>query len=95
LPQAVMQIAPEVTQDADSSGVAMFLPDLLEASQFEPGSPNGFVPLEAVAHVDVNLMLEMKAHLFIELALDDVAPKERAQAMKQIVQHRGLSTRPR
>jgi hypothetical protein len=84
-----------VTQDADSPGVAMFFPDLLDASELEPRPPNGIVPREPIAHVGVHLLLEMEAHLLVELALDDTAPKEGAKSMEKIAQHRDASKRSR
>ena len=66
----------------------MFFPDLLEAAELEPGAPNGLVPREPVAHVGIDLLLEVKAQFVIELLLDDVAPEERAQPEEEVAQHR-------
>ena len=82
------QIASKLTERANASGIAMRFPDLIETTEFESCTSKGLVSVEAIAHVGIYLLLEMKAQFVVEILLDGVSPEERAKTKKQIAQHR-------
>jgi hypothetical protein len=62
-------------EQADAARIAMFLADLIEPAELECRAANGLVPCQPIAQVRIDLLIEVEAHFFVELALDTVAPE--------------------
>src|SRR5689334_9863172 len=62
----------------------MFLADLVEPAELDLRAAFGLVSRHPVLDVRRDLLIEMEAHLFVELAVDPVAFEERAKTVKKI-----------
>src|SRR4030095_9143596 len=79
--------------DPHSSGIAVFLFDLLEAAELESRAATRFAGIETAFQVRVPLTFEVKPDLVIELTLYRRSLDQRAQSEHQVAQHGCLPSR--
>jgi len=72
---------------ADASRVAVLFSDLIERAEFEPGAAAGRFSREALVHVRLDLLIEMKPHLLVEFSIDAARSEDGSKTVKEIAQH--------
>jgi hypothetical protein len=64
---------------ADAKGVAIFLLDLIETSEFEPRPAHGLVMVDPARDVCLHLAVEMKSQFGVDIVLNRSPSEQRAQ----------------
>jgi hypothetical protein len=80
-----------MVEGADSAGVTVFVLDLGEPTELQSCAASGNLARQTLAQVRVDLVLDMKPQLLVELLLNPVASEKGAQPEDPIAQHPGLT----
>jgi hypothetical protein len=71
-------ISAEPVDHANAKGVAIFLFDLIEASEFEPRAAHRLVVVEPAREVRLHLVVEMKLQFGVDIVLNRIPSEQRA-----------------
>src|SRR5262249_62177011 len=91
--RAVTKILQRVLDERDAELVSGTFSDLLHAPEPQEGSPASLVRRHAGSQVLLDLLIEVKADLFIEASFEGVATGQRSQPVPEL-SHPGHSGPP-
>jgi hypothetical protein len=86
-PQSVSHVLYKGFEEADASGIAALLFDLLEAAERQAGASGGFIQRQACGYVLLYFVVEMSAELIIKFCFDGVSVEQCAEAEEKIAEH--------
>jgi hypothetical protein len=86
-PEGVYKVLPRMIEQARTACIAAFFPGVIQSSECEAGPAGGFVTRESCADAFLDLLVEVKLQLVVELTFQGLAPKQRAKPEPQIAPH--------
>src|SRR5262249_54960553 len=85
--ERVADVARHVIQPARALGVAVLLLDLLESTELEPHPARRLAVGESRVPVRLQLSIDVKPQLVVELTIDRRSPEHRSEPMKDVADH--------
>jgi hypothetical protein len=73
--------------EQNTTRIAAFFLELFHAAERQARPPDGFRAIESTLQVFINLLLEVKLQLVIQLALHRPPANKSTQAMQKVAQH--------